>query len=254
MQILRSPKWLAGHLLVLVVIVAFVNLGFWQLRRLDERRSFNAQVTARLEAPPVALAQLLDEQGGDPERLAYRRVTVTGRYLTEEEIRLSTRQHEGQPGHHLLTPLIYDEGRAVVVNRGWVPLALDDPPVAEALPGADGAEVTVSGVLVPGQEPAGFGVDVPEGDTEYLGVIDLDRIQQQVDPTLAPVAIQAADQTPPPPRELPVPAALPPLTEANHLNYAGQWFLFATVVAVGYPILLRRTIRDHSRPPVRATA
>jgi len=32
------PKWIVGHLLCLFLIVLFVNLGFWQLRRLHSRQ------------------------------------------------------------------------------------------------------------------------------------------------------------------------------------------------------------------------
>ena len=32
---LRSPVWVIGILLVVVTVVVFVNLGMWQLRRLD---------------------------------------------------------------------------------------------------------------------------------------------------------------------------------------------------------------------------
>ena len=30
---LLTPRWIAGHLLALALIVLFVNLGFWQLSR-----------------------------------------------------------------------------------------------------------------------------------------------------------------------------------------------------------------------------
>ncbi len=33
-----------------------------------------------------------------------------------------------------------------------------------------------------------------------------------------------------------------------HLGYAGQWFLFAAVVLVGYPVLLRRRAGSASTP------
>jgi len=248
-DVLRSPWWLVGHVIAVSAVVGFVALGSWQLSRLEERRAANALVTARLDQQAVPLADVLAEAGGDPGLLAYRPVTVTGTYRPAEELRLSTRAHQGRPGHHLLTPLAYDGERAVVVNRGWVPLELDDPPVALAAPGPEGAEVTVRGFLVPGQEAGGFGVRVPDGETDYLGVVDLDRIQQQVDADLAPVWLQLSAQDPPAPRGLPIPAAPPELTEGNHLSYAGQWFLFAAVVAVGYPLLLRRTVRD--RTPMR---
>ena len=58
-RFLFTPKWLAFHLLVVVAIVTMVNLGFWQLRRLDERKEFNATVEARYDEPPVPLDALL---------------------------------------------------------------------------------------------------------------------------------------------------------------------------------------------------
>jgi cytochrome oxidase assembly protein ShyY1 len=40
---------------------------------------------------------------------------------------------------------------------------------------------------------------------------------------------------------------LPELTEGNHGSYAVQWFSFALIALVGYPILLRRqALRDDS--------
>jgi surfeit locus 1 family protein len=35
---LLRPKWIVFHLVVIGAVVAMISLGFWQLRRLDERR------------------------------------------------------------------------------------------------------------------------------------------------------------------------------------------------------------------------
>ena len=43
-RFLVTPKWIGFHLLVVVLVVAMINLAFWQLRRLDERRQFNSAV------------------------------------------------------------------------------------------------------------------------------------------------------------------------------------------------------------------
>ena len=52
---LIRPKWIAFHLLVVTLVVVMINLAFWQLRRLDERRTFNAEVRANTEQPIVAV-------------------------------------------------------------------------------------------------------------------------------------------------------------------------------------------------------
>ena len=43
-RFLFTPRWLGFHLLVIVVIVTMVNLGFWQLRRLNPKANVEAFV------------------------------------------------------------------------------------------------------------------------------------------------------------------------------------------------------------------
>ena len=38
----RRPKWIARHVAVAVLVVTMILLGFWQLRRLDEKRDHKA--------------------------------------------------------------------------------------------------------------------------------------------------------------------------------------------------------------------
>ena len=41
---LLRPSWIISHIFVTALLVSTVNLGFWQLRRLDERKVNNAQI------------------------------------------------------------------------------------------------------------------------------------------------------------------------------------------------------------------
>lgn len=243
---LRSPRWLGGHVLALAGVVLFVVAGFWQLSRLEEVRGYNRTVSARLAEPERLLAEILDEVGTDPDALAYRRATVTGDFLPDEEVLLSTRSFRGNPGHHLLTPLATGGGAGVIVDRGWIPLPLDEPPVAEAAPTAGSGEVTVRGILFPPEQRTPFTPEPGAGDADFLRLVDLGRLQRQVSVDLAPVYLLAQAQRPAPPGPLPAMAEMPPLDEGNHQSYAVQWFLFAAVVLVGYPLLLRRTARERA--------
>ena len=69
-----TKHW-ARHLLVLVVLIILVNLGLWQLRRLEQRRALNAAILAGLKQPPVTLVG----QPGNPEEWHLRRGGGTGR-------------------------------------------------------------------------------------------------------------------------------------------------------------------------------
>ena len=43
-RFLTRPGWIVFHVVVVLLVILMVNLSFWQLRRLHERRSFNSEV------------------------------------------------------------------------------------------------------------------------------------------------------------------------------------------------------------------
>ena len=59
---LISRRWLWITLVVLALMTLLARLGFWQLDRLEQRRTANAQLMAALESAPIAL----NDQIGDP--------------------------------------------------------------------------------------------------------------------------------------------------------------------------------------------
>jgi surfeit locus 1 family protein len=236
------PRWVVGHVLAIVLVVAFVNLGFWQLRRHDERRERNAAVETRSALPVVPVADVVDAEAGFDEvgEVVYRRVTARGRYDPGGEVLIRSRSLGGQPGYHVVTPLVTAQGPALAVNRGFLPLAEDDA----GAPSPASGEVEVEGLLLPTQERGRLGPrDPDEGRLRQLARLDLGRLQQQYGTDLYPLHLQLQRQDPPP-GELPV---LLPETERDagpHLGYAFQWFAFATIGTVGWVVLLRRTARS----------
>jgi surfeit locus 1 family protein len=103
----------------------------------------------------------------------------------------------------------------------------------------------VTGLLFASQEREGIGPRDPTGGRlDELSRLDLDRLQQQYGTDLYPMWLQLADTEPPVEGELPVLLPEPEQDEGPHLSYAVQWFLFATVGAVGWPLLLRRTAAE----------
>lgn len=132
----------------------------------------------------------------------------------------------------------------MAVNRGFVPRTAD---VETDLERPDG-QVRVVGLARATEERGGIGpTDPPTGVLRELARVDLDRIGQQLDAELYPVYIQLLDQTPS--LDDPgLPTILPPpeRSEGSHLAYAGQWFLFATVGVIGWPVLLRKTWRERA--------
>jgi len=241
-RFLARPKWIAGHLLLAVTVVGFVNLGFWQLRRHDERSVINTVMSDRLAGPPMALPELISSYGLDDDELEFRRVTARGAYLLAEEVLWQARTLNGRSGHDVLTPLVVG-GMAIVVNRGWVPIDATDPPVSGAEPAS--GSVVVTGVIRRGHGPGGLGPSNPDaGELQRTARVDIDRLQLQIDLDLYPFYIQLDGQQPTQPAGLPIPQLAPSPDAGPHLSYAVQWFVFAAIAAVGYPILVWRTASD----------
>ena len=130
-RFLLRPRWIAFTLVVVTAIVVMVNLGFWQLRRLDERREFNDAVAARFDEPAVALDELIppDAAVGDDALAAveWRPVEASGSYLPDEALRIVNRSQGGRAGDNVVTPLLLDDGRVLLVARGFVPVDSESP-------------------------------------------------------------------------------------------------------------------------------
>lgn len=241
---------MVGHLLVITLVVAFVNFGFWQLRRLEERRDANAIVEARSSMPVQPLGGVVDATAGfgEVDHLPYRRVTARGAYDAGASVLVRSRALRGRPGFHVLTPLVTDDGTTLVVNRGFAPYSSDAAEVLAATRPVEG-EVEVTGLLLGTQERQGIGPTDPAGGRlDEISRVDLARLQEQYAGDLYPVYLQLEAQSPPPAGALPEVLGAPEQSEGNHLSYAVQWFLFAAVGAIGWPVLLRHTARDVGGP------
>jgi surfeit locus 1 family protein len=130
------PSVIAG-----AALAVLLSLGFWQLARMHEKNAIVAERTARLEAPPIDV----DRAVADPADAEGRRIVLRGRFLNEHELYLMGRSYEGMSGLHVITPLLLADGRAVLVDRGWVPFARRAP--ASRPDGQIAAEVDVDGVV-----------------------------------------------------------------------------------------------------------
>ncbi len=245
-RFLFTPKWLAFHLLVVIAVVTMVNLGFWQLRRLDERKEFNATVESRYDEPPVALDELLtpSTETDTYDDLEWRPVTASGTYLPEETIVIVNRSQNGAAGRNVVVPLLLGDGDLVLINRGFVPLSIAELPPVPAV------DVDIVGHLRESQERrTGQLSDPAEGDLAEAQRVDIERLAPQLPGDVLPMYLDLATSDPPEEPNYPQPVATPDLSERNHLSYAFQWFIFSIAVAIGWVLAVRKSISNHRRPP-----
>jgi cytochrome oxidase assembly protein ShyY1 len=161
-------------------------------------------------------------------------VEVRGHYDVSDEVILYGRSLHDQPGNHVLTPLVTTGGRAVLVDRGWVPIEMDHPPVPRASPPA--GPVRVTGLLLP-PETSSSG----SGKVTLVTRVDLTRIAAGLRHPVYPVYLQLQSQDPPQSGKLPEKLPPPDLSGGPpNLSYAIQWFCFAAIALVGYVILALR--------------
>lgn len=233
----RLVKLLAATLSVAAVCVA---LGIWQIARLHQKQQFNTAVRAGLSEPATSLDTLLTVH--DADAILYRRADATGTYDTANEFVLYGRTQNSRAGNHILTPFRLADGRSILVDRGWVPLDIDEPGASAVTPPPD--DVRVEGVLLPseGGAPGVIGEAGVGGTT--LAKVDLARIQSQLPYRISADYLLLQGQSPQQPDELPEPAPLPELSEGPHLSYALQWFTFAVIAVVGFAIMALREERD----------
>ncbi len=226
------PFWIASHVLVVVLVVVMVNLGFWQLRRLDERKAFNDTVRAALARTPDALA------GTRPQ--PWDRVVVRGTYRRGDDVLVGNKAKDGRPGFWVLTAMDTPTG-TLTVNRGFLARAVVQQQGMAPASAPEGeielvviAQASRKGVLATTSGTAG----APE-----VSQVDLGVLAARWGTELLPWWGQATTAQ----GALLEPVGDPELNNGSHLGYAVQWFVFSTIAAGGYVLILRRNARAVGR-------
>jgi surfeit locus 1 family protein len=234
--------------LAVCFVVLTTSLGFWQLRRLAQRRAQNAEVVARLADPPIPVRQLTH----DSAALHYRRVLLHGVYDYSREIKIADRTRNGSPGVNVITPLhVPGTDTVVLVNRGWVyspdgvTVDLSRWREADTLNGIGYARPLFK---------VFSGSPVLPGRPDSFRWLDLTALHARIPGPIYPFVIvlegDAQAHGASPPRVPP-----PPLDEGPHRSYAIQWFSFAIIAVVGMFFYLRvvpdRSLDDIAEPKRR---
>jgi len=117
----RPTLW--PSLFTLAALAALIALGVWQLERLEWKQALIEERQSRSAAPAIALPEDLAAPGD----LAFRKARLSGRFLHDHEFYLAARTRHGQVGLHVVTPFALQDGRVVLVDRGWIPDRRRDP-------------------------------------------------------------------------------------------------------------------------------
>jgi cytochrome oxidase assembly protein ShyY1 len=224
---LLRPRWIAGHLLVLVLTVSFVALGFWQVARNHHKQELVRERRAAYAAPAPDITS--------PGLHAGSRVQASGTYDARNVVLLRNQVHDGNDGDDVLSALVLADGSAVIVDRGWVATAGNNAATYTNLPST---RAVVRGIAHASSRLGPNDSVDHNGSQLSLPRVDLARIGQVFPYRLRPYWIEAQAQDPAPGRDAPALPQPPPPDQVNHTQYAIEWFAFAAIGIIGWPIAL----------------
>lgn len=213
-------------------VALLLNLGVWQLRRLEEKTVLLTKITSRVNQPPIDIPAESTWSGLAIADLEYAPAKASGTFMHEDEALVFEPAAKGETGlatkgFAVLTPLKLDDGRLIIVDRGFVPENLG--PVEKRAAAQTSGKVTISGKLRAPQRRGAFTpADAPTKGIWYTrdpaAIADAFRLGH-----VAPVYLEA-DATPNPggwPKGGNTQISIP----NRHLEYALTWFgLAATLV------------------------
>ena len=220
-------RYLFPLILGIVGCAILISLGLWQLQRLDWKERMLDEIRAGIEAPPVPLPDAVDPS------MKYLPVTVSGTTSGTEIDMLSGSKDQGG-GYQVISRFITDDGRAILLDRGFIPQELRlqrRPPV----------RLTVTGNLHWPDEK-GSATPAPNLDENIWFARDVPAMAQTLG--TEPVLVVARQIEGDSQGATPIPVAVEGIPN-NHLSYALQWFMIAAVWAGMTGVLIWR-IRQRS--------
>jgi cytochrome oxidase assembly protein ShyY1 len=243
-RFLITARWLGLAALTIALVGLMVLAGRWQLDRYHERSAVNARIDAARAVAPAPLRDLLPpaqtpRAAGRPAQpeLEWSRVGVTGRYDGANQILARSRTLGGQVGFEVVTPLVLDDGTAVLVDRGWLPAPRGDAATRPAVPAPPAGDVTISGRIARSESRPG----PLRRDDDVIEVrrIAVDQLAAELPyPVYGSYVLLDAEQ----PGGDEALTAVPSRRENAWQNagYVVQWWLFALLTVVAFGWLVRR--------------
>jgi len=210
-------------LMGIVGVAVLVNLGFWQLRRMEEKRVYLDAIEARIGNAPIALPDI-----PTPEDHKFQAVIVDGRF-TGDYLEVLSGKKGGSPGVLVVEVMALADGRRILVQRGFV----ED--TARATP-RTATDVRVEGNLH-WPEDSNASTPPPDAKTGLWFARDVPAMAAKLntEATFIVASQPTGDAITP----VPVDTSTIP---NDHWGYAIQWFLLAATWA-GMTLFLLWRIR-----------
>jgi surfeit locus 1 family protein len=220
----RYPGWVPTCAAILGLALT-LSAAYWQFGRARDKAALRQQYQVRQAMPPYDLRTGVPT----PEAVSFRKVQVTGRFVSDKAILLDNRLRAGAAGYEIVVPLqISGSHRHILVNRGWVARGRErsDLPVISVPENV----VTIFGTaIVPGPGALELSDETVEGRVWQNLNLARYRERQKLD-ILDFVVNEESVQDDGLDRK----RAEPGFGIRTHQSYAAQWLLFAALIIFFY--------------------
>lgn len=243
--ILQIGQWsfspgILSSLSTLLLLLLFVQLGFWQLSRSNEKLMKQKELENRIKQPGLTLTSNLQTKLIDPKKFKdfrYQQLEVKGQFLQQNHILLDNQIFKGQAGYRVITPLLlHANSQLILVDRGWIPLLNG----RQTLPNLN----TVKGTLILkgrlNQIPHGIQLKkIPLSPLSLqwpliIQQLDFKALSNLLGFEIYPFVLQLETNDPHSFNVLPFSFGL---SATRHLGYAIQWFTMAIASLIYYVVI-----------------
>lgn len=209
-------------------MIILIALGTWQVQRLYWKEEQIAIRQERSQPPGMELPASFP----DPAAWEFTRVKLRGSFLHDQEFYLGARTETGRVGLNIVTPFRLDDGRTILVNRGWVPEDKRDP--ATRSEGQLAGPLEIEALLrTDGWKGVDFARPPNKPEERFYFWLDLPVMADDVsEPILEEIYVDAVASEVP--GGLPIGGQTRIQLKNDHLEYAITWYSFAVILAVIY--------------------
>jgi len=216
-------------LVYLCVLPVLIALGMWQLDRSEQKQAF---LEEQKQAAADEMLHLTAAAENNTKTLRYRKVEAAGRYDAAHQFLVDNQISDGKAGYFVLTPFILTgENKAVLVNRGWIPLNQNRSILPELK--IDNAEAVIIGRInsFPSVGIKLAGAEIPsEGWPSIVQVVDSDVLAKKLGYSLFQFQVELGKEQPDGfKREWHTATIMQP---EQHTAYAIQWFALALTLTI----------------------
>ena len=224
MNFKRTPT-----VIYLCVLPLLIALGLWQLSRADQKRILLEQREQGMSSSETL--SLSNSSLDNIDLLKYKKVRLNGHYDVDHQFLIDNQISSGKVGYLVLTPFILASSRAVLVNRGWVPLNANRQILPDLQLSTKPLEVTGRINNFPSVGIKLAGAEQPTlGWPSVMQVVDTSILAEKLGYTLFTFQVELDKEMPEGyKREWQVSKIMLP---EHHIAYAMQWFALALTLTV----------------------